>query len=136
MEQTLVDSLLSFALYFGVSLVLLLAFKFFYVLVTPHDEWTLIKDEQNAAASIAFGGAVIGFSIALGSAVSNSISLIDFVIWAGVALVAQLAAFGVVRFLFMPQIIARIKNKENSAAIMLAAVSISVGILNAACMTY
>ena len=30
--------LLSFVLYFGISLVMLLVFKFVYALVTPHDE--------------------------------------------------------------------------------------------------
>ena len=56
----------NFSLYFAVALVLLLAFKFIYVLVTPHDEWKLVKDEQNTAAATGFVGAVIGFSIALG----------------------------------------------------------------------
>lgn len=136
MENELLNGLLNFAIYFAVSLVLLVVFKFIYALVTPHDEWALIKEDQNVAASVAFGGAILGFALALASAASNSVSLVDFVIWGGVALVAQIFAFGVVRFGFMPKIVERVENNEISAGIMLAAISIAVGLLNAACMTY
>jgi len=126
----------NFSLYFIVALALLLAFKFIYVLVTPHDEWKLVKDEQNTAAATGFVGAVIGFSIALGGAASNSQSLIDFAVWGVVGLVAQTLAFAIVRFIFMPRIVARINDNELSAGIVLGGVSVAVGILNAACMTY
>lgn len=126
----------NFSLYFAVALVLLLAFKFIYVLVTPHDEWKLVKDEQNTAAATGFVGAVIGFSIALGGAASNSESLIDFAVWGVVGLIAQTVAFAIVRFIFMPRIVERINDNELSAGIVLGGISIAVGILNAACMTY
>ena len=136
MEPELLTGLLNFAIYFAVSLVLLVVFKFIYAWVTPHDEWALIKDDQNIAASVAFGGAILGFALALAGAATNSVSLLDYVIWAVVALVAQVAAFGVVRFGFMPKIVERVENNEISAGIMLAAISIAVGVLNAACMSY
>ena len=72
----------NFALYFGLSIVFLFIFKLVYALVTPHDEWKLVKEEKNVAAAIGFGGAIIGFAIALGSAASNSVAIIDFAIWA------------------------------------------------------
>ena len=50
----------NFALYFFSSLLLILVFKFLYALVTPHDEWKLVKEDKNTAASIGFIGAVIG----------------------------------------------------------------------------
>jgi putative membrane protein len=53
-----------------------------------------------------------------------------------VALIAQLIAFLVVRFLFMPKIVQRINDNELSAGIMLGGTSVAVGLLNAACMTY
>lgn len=134
--QTLMESVASFGSYFGLTLLLVVIFKFIYSLITPHDEWKLIKEDQNTAAAIGFGGAVIGFAIALGGVVENSISLLDFVIWGIVALIAQSLAFLVVRFIFMPKIVARITANEVSAGVMLAATSIAVGILNAACMTY
>lgn len=131
-----ISGLGNFAIYFALSLVLLFAFKVLYSKVTPQDEWKLVKEDKNQAAAIGFGGALIGFTIALGGAVSNSESLVDFLVWAIVAVIAQLIAFAFLRFTFMPKIAERIENQEVSAGIMLAAVSIGVGILNAACMTY
>lgn len=126
----------NFVLYFAVALLLLLVFKVIYSKVTPHDEWMLIKEQQSTAAAIAFGGALIGFAIALSGAAANAVALTDFIIWAIVALVAQCLAFLLLRFTFMPKIAERIEQNEVSAGIMLAAVSIAVGLLNAACMTY
>ena len=87
-------------------------------------------------SAIGFGGAIIGFAIALGSAASNSVAVIDFAIWAIVAVIAQSLAFAILRFSFMPKIAERINNNEISAGVMLASMSIAVGLLNAACMTY
>lgn len=135
-NNQLLTSLLHFTAYFGISLLFLVLFKFTYKFITPHDEWKLIKEEQNTAAAIGFGGAVLGFAIALSGAASNSVSIVDFATWGVVALVAQSLAFALVRFGFMPQIISRIEANEVSAGIMLGATSIAVGLLNAACMTY
>ncbi|GGY50906.1 DUF350 domain-containing protein [Bacterioplanes sanyensis] len=132
----LVHAIGNFALYFSIAVVALMLFKVIYAAITPHDEWQLIKQEENTAAAIAFGGAILGFSIALAGAISNSVDLIDFLIWGAIALLAQLVAFALVRFIFMPKIVARIQNNEISAAIVLLAVSVSVGLLNAASLSY
>ncbi len=128
--------LTSFAMYFAISILYLFIFKIVYAFVTPHDEWKLVKEQQNVSAAIGFGGAMIGFSLALASAASNSMGLIDFTIWGVVAVIAQSFAFALLRFTFMPKIAERINNNEISAGVMLAAVSVAVGLLNAACMTY
>ena len=126
----------NFAMYFAISITLLFVFKIIYALVTPHDEWKLVKEDKNVAAAVGFGGAMIGFSIALAGAATNSLSLVDFIIWGIVAMIAQSFAFALLRFTFMPKIAERINQNEVSAGTMLAAMSISVGLLNAACMTY
>ncbi|MEP7702711.1 DUF350 domain-containing protein [Paraglaciecola sp. 25GB23A] len=126
----------NFAMYFAISIALLFVFKIIYALVTPHDEWKLVKEDKNVAAAVGFGGAMIGFSIALAGAATNSLSLVDFIIWGIVAMIAQSFAFALLRFTFMPKIAERINQNEVSAGTMLAAMSISVGLLNAACMTY
>ena len=128
--------LASFAMYFAISILYLFIFKIVYAFVTPHDEWKLVKEQQNVSAAIGFGGAMIGFSLALASAASNSLGLVDFTIWGVVAVLAQSFAFALLRFTFMPKIAERISNNEMSAGVMLAAVSVAVGLLNAACMTY
>lgn len=135
-QYHLLSGIINFLSYFGLGLILIIFFKFLYAAITPHNEWQLIKQEKNIAAAIAFGGAIIGFAIALSGAASNSVSIVDFLTWGLIALGAQLLAFAVVRFIFMPKIIQRIKNGEASAGTMLAATNISVGMLNAACMSY
>ena len=126
----------NFALYFTLSIVFLFVFKVLYVRITPHDEWELVKEEKNIAAATGFAGAIVGFSIALSSAASHSANLIDFGTWGFVALAAQLMAFALLRYTFMPKIAERISNNEMSAGIMLAGMSVAVGLLNAACMSY
>jgi len=125
-----------FAIYFALSIVLILVFKFVYTLVTPYDDWKLVKEEQSTAAALGLAGAVVGFSLALAGAASNSVSLVDFIVWAIVAMLAQILAFAIVRFLFMPKIVQRINDNEISAGVVLAGTSIAIGLLNAACMTY
>ncbi len=125
----------NFGLYFAVSLLALLAFKLLYTLVTPYDEWALVK-AQNGAAALSLSGAVVGFSLALGSAARESISIADFAAWGVVALLAQILAFVIVRVLFMPKITQRIEDNEWPAGALLGAISLAVGVLNGACMSY
>lgn len=134
--HTSLQGLINFASYFFASIVLLIIFSRVYVAITPHDEWKLVKEEKNTAAASGLAGALIGFAMALGSVVSNSIHILDFVLWGVIALIAQLIAFALVRFVFMPELIQRIKDNELSAGIILGSTSIAVGALNAACLTY
>lgn len=134
--HTSLQGLINFSSYFLASIVLLILFSWVYAAITPHDEWKLVRQEKNIAASAGLAGALIGFALALGSVVSNSIHILDFVLWGVIALIAQLIAFALVRFVFMPQLVERIKENEISAGIMLGATSIAVGVLNAACLTY
>lgn len=135
-DYELITGISHFAMYFGLAILFLIIFKTVYALVTPHAEWKLIKEEKNTAAAIGFGGAIVGFAAALSGAVSNSGGLIDFAIWGVIALVAQIIAFSIVRFVFMPKISKRIEDNEVSAGIVLGATNIAVGLINAACMTY
>lgn len=124
----------AFLAYFAVAIVLVLVFVRIYTWVTPQDELALIR-ANNAAASLAFGGALIGFALPLSSAITNSMSLLDCVLWGAVALVVQVLTFFVLR-LVIKQLPERIAQGEIATGILSAATAISVGILNAACMTY
>ncbi|BDY05351.1 DUF350 domain-containing protein [Ferrimonas sp. YFM] len=125
-----------FFTYLVIGLALIALFKVIYSALTPYDEWGLVKQEQNQAAGIGIGGALIGFTLALAAAAANSVSLVDYVLWAGVALVAQLLAFTVVRLVILPGLVEKIEQNNIAAAIVLAAINICVGLLNAACMSY
>lgn len=90
--DTIIQSLAgldNFALYFVISVAFLFVFKIVYAMVTPHDEWKLVKEEQNVAAATGFGGALIGFAIALSGAASNAVSIVDFALWGVIAIVAS-----------------------------------------------
>ena len=123
----------AFASYLAVALGLLLLFAFVYTRLTTHDEFGLIR-QGNSASAVALGGSLIAFVLPLCSAIIHSVSLIDFVIWALIAVVIQIATFFVVR-IFIPQLSQRITANELSAGLFVALASVAVGAVNAACMT-
>jgi putative membrane protein len=124
----------AFLSYFSVAILLLLAFCAIYVQLTPHREFALIRANKSAA-SLAFGGSLLGFCLPLHAAITNSVSIVDCAIWGGIALVVQLLAFLAVRA-FMRDISDRIAANETAAGGFVAAVSLGVGLLNAASMSY
>jgi putative membrane protein len=123
-----------FLLYFVLALALLAFFVAVYVRVTPYREFALIR-EGNLAASISLSGAVIGFVLPLASAIAHSVSPLDMVAWGVIALVVQLIVYAVTSRL-VPHFREAIETGRTAPAIMLAALSVSVGILNAASMSY
>ena len=132
--QSSIQGFVPFLMYLVLSVVLLLLFIRVYVRVTPHNEFQLIA-ENNSAAAVAFGGALIGFALPLSSAISHSLSLVDCALWSAIALVVQVSTFYVIR-LMVKQISERITRGEIATGILVAASSITVGLINAACMTY
>lgn len=127
------QAVIGFILYISAALVLFWLFQFIYTRLTPHREFELIRD-NNFAAAIALGGALIGFSLPASNIIAYSVSLLDFVVWTAIAAVVQLLAF-VITSLVLKSLSARIARGEMAAAIYAAAVAISVGVLNSACMT-
>ncbi len=124
----------AFAAYFALAVVLLLVFVRLYTWVTPHDEFGLIR-ANNPAAAIAFAGAIIGFAWPLASAITHSMSLLDCAIWGGIALIVQVLTFFISNAA-LKQLPQRINQGELAAGIFSAGCSVTVGILNAACMSY
>jgi putative membrane protein len=123
----------AFLSYFGSAMLLLLLFGFIYTRLTAHDEFELIRHGKSAAA-VALGGSLLAFALPLCSAIVHSLSLVDFVIWGVIAMVIQIVTFFAVR-VFLPNLSQRITNDEMSAGIFVALTSLSVGAINAACMT-
>ena len=119
--------------YFALALVVATLFVAIYIRITPYREFALIR-RGNAAAAISLGGALLGFSLPLAKAVAQSANVLDMLIWAGVAFVAQLIAFIVARAV-LKDMTSNIEEGKPAAAIFLAAVSISIGLLNSAAMT-
>jgi putative membrane protein len=126
-------AVLGFVTYIIGAAVLFALFQFIYTRITPHKEFELIRS-GNVAAAIALGGAIIGFAIPASNVIAYSISILDFVVWAVIAAFVQLLAF-LMTSLVLKGTSERIRNGEIAAGIYVAAVAISVGMLNAACMT-
>ena len=124
----------AFFLYFALSLALLAVFLAVYVAITPYKELSLIR-EGNAAAAATLSGVLVGFALPLGSAVAHSVSLLDMLVWAVVALIAQLVAYAAVR-LAVPKVVQDVRDGQVASGVFLGSVAASVGILNAASMTY
>jgi putative membrane protein len=121
-----------FLTYFGTAVLLLAAFLAAYTLLTPIREWELIR-AGNTAVALSLGGAMVGFALPLSAAVTHSGSLADMVVSAAAALVVQLACFGAMRLL-RRDATAALARGDMAEGILLASVSVVLGMLNAACL--
>jgi len=123
-----------FLAYLGVALVLLGLFIAIYVRVTPYRELDLIR-QGNMAASFSLSGAILGFIAPLASAVQHSVNLVDMAIWGAIALAVQIAAFIGVK-LMMPSITKDIPDNNGAQGFLLGSLSLAVGLVSAACMSF
>ncbi|MDQ5941279.1 MAG: putative rane protein [Pseudomonadota bacterium] len=124
----------SFFAYFGVAIALIAIFLLVYVNVTPYEEVALIR-AGNAAAAVSLSGALFGFVMPVANAIAHSESLADLAAWGGVAGIVQILAYLAARFAF-PQMNSDIPAGKVAPAIFLAVLSLSVGLVSAACMSY
>jgi len=126
-------NILVFLLYFGTSVILLLAFLAAYTLVTRIHEWQLIRS-GNTAVAISLGGAMIGFALPLASAIMHTQSLTDCIITAAIALVLQLLCYAAMRLVRRDASTA-LAQGDMAEGVFLASTSLVIGILNAACLS-
>ena len=133
-----VGSIWAFLLFFFSAAVLVVAFLYLYAIVTPYDDYNLIFEQNNTAASLGFGGAIIGVSTPLYSALVSSVSYVDFLIWGVVAIAIQLIfAFILTRLLKGKYSFKeRIEKGVISVGILMAFLSVGIGLLNAGSMSY
>lgn len=124
----------SFLAYFGGALVLVGIFVFIYERITPYSEFQLIG-AGNVAAAISLGGAVIGFAMPLASVIAHSVGWLDMIVWGVVALIVQILVYATARMI-APMLVEHVKQGRVAPATALAIASLTVGLLNAACITY
>ncbi|SBT10134.1 conserved membrane hypothetical protein [Candidatus Accumulibacter aalborgensis] len=134
MPVHLLTTLPAFLAYFAVAIVLLALFLLVYVNVTPYHEMALIR-AGNGAAAVSLSGALIGFAMPVANVIAHSDSLIDLASWGAIAGVIQILTYLATRFV-LPQLDQDIPADKTAPAILLAVISVSVGLINAACMTY
>jgi putative membrane protein len=123
-----------FLVYAGLAVVFVYAYMLIYLWITPYDEVKLIKD-GNVAAALCLSGSVLGFTFPLAAAIKNSVHPWDMMLWGLIAAGVQLLVFVAVRYTLL-NIVRRIPDGQIATGVVIAAISVSAGILNAACMTY
>ena len=132
-----IELYIGFIIFFLTALALVVVFLYLYALVTPYDDYKLIFEDNNIAAALGFGGAIIGVSIPLYSALVNSISYTDFVIWGVIAILIQLIfALVVTRISGKYSLESKISQCVVPVGILMAFLSICIGLLNAGSMSY
>ncbi|HEY5613314.1 MAG TPA: DUF350 domain-containing protein [Lysobacter sp.] len=127
------QSFLAFLAYFGTGLGVLIVAAIVVSLVTPHHEVRLIRS-GNTAAATAFAGTLVGLALPLHAAISNSVSLLDALLWGAVSAAVQVVAYLLTRAV-SPRLSHHITENGMAAGILSAGVSISIGLVNAAAMT-
>lgn len=130
---TLWNGLPIFLVHSGLSLLILIIGVFIYTRLTGHDEITLIR-EGNVAAAVSLSGAVMGLALPLAFSLSVSISPWDIVVWGVVALLLQLIAYRLVD-LFLKDLSGRIESGELGAAIALFSFKMATAFINAAAIS-
>ena len=115
---------------FGVTLAILIGGVLIYRAATPQDETRLIR-ENNVAAAIAFGAAILSLALPLAMCLARSVSIPDIIVWGVVALVVQLGTFFVASFVFR-DLVQRIERGEAASAVALGATHLGVAGINAA----
>ncbi|MBN6149552.1 DUF350 domain-containing protein [Xanthomonas sp. AmX2] len=133
MHAITLQSFIAFLSYVGVGLGVLIAAVVVVALITPHRDFTLIRN-GNAAAATAMSGTLIGIALPLHAAISYSVSLLDALIWGAVAAAIQVVAYLLAR-LVTGRISHQITDNVAAAGIFSAGVSIAVGLINAAAIT-
>ncbi|MBL8424772.1 MAG: DUF350 domain-containing protein [Candidatus Accumulibacter phosphatis] len=134
MPTHLLTMLPAFLAYFAVAIALLALFLLVYLNVTPYHEVALIRG-GNSAAAVSLSGALLGFAMPVANVIAHSDTLVDLASWGAIAGVIQILAYLVAR-LALPQLDQDIPAGKTAPAIFLAVLSLSVGLINAACMTY
>jgi putative membrane protein len=126
----MVAALTAFLAYFCVSAVLLGAFIYIYAKATAYREFSLIEHD-NIAVGITFAGAVLGFTVPLVASIYYTQSLKEMCLWAGITCLVQLLVLVALR-----KQAKRIEEGHVASAVMVATLSVAVGLLNAASISH
>lgn len=86
-------------LHAGVTLAIFAAGAAAYALVSPHREFQLARG-GNAAASLSFGGMLVGLALPMAFALAASASVLEVALWSVSTAVVQLFLFWLVDLVF------------------------------------
>jgi putative membrane protein len=117
---------------FLATLVLLAVGVLCYRAITPFHERRLVA-EGNVAGGIVYAGSIVALAIPLAATLATSIVLLDIVLWGIVALILQLAAFGIAALL-LRDLRRMIEDGNVAAALALVGIQLAIALLNAGAM--
>ena len=122
--------------YIGVATLLLAIGVVLFEVTTKSKEMELICQGKKAAV-YAFGGRILGLAIVLYSSITNSVSILDMVLWGALAIVFQIVLFYLAD-LIIPRISMTKEIDANNEAVglLLLFLSISIGLIIAGSLTY
>jgi len=130
------DLFLNYLSYAGLGFLLLLIGFALFELSTKTKELKLIA-QGNVAAALVIGGKLFGLAFVLGSAIANSVNLIDMVIWGAIGIVSQIILYVLLELITIRFSIKDAIEKNNTAVgTVLLLISLSVGWVIAQCLTY
>jgi len=124
----------AFLAYFCTSFVITIGYLYVYTLITPYNEFDLIR-KNGPGAAIALGLSLLGFALPLASLIAHTENLLDCAIWSIIALIVQVIVYFVVR-IPIPNLPQRIAAGDLAPAIWLGLASLAAGALNAASIAY
>jgi putative membrane protein len=126
-------AILNYLLHLFTAVALVLAFFVVYTRVTPYDEVLLVR-QGNAAAALSLGGSLLGFSATIASSLVHTMDYYQFAGWAFGARVVQLLGYVIATRLLR---MAKDQIEANNCAFggLLGAISLSIGIINAGCIS-
>ena len=126
-------AILNYLIHLLLAAGLLIVFFIIYTRVTPYNEVLLIR-QGNQAAALSLGGALLGFSATIASSLMHTADYQQFFAWAFGAMVVQLLVYLVTtRLLRMSK--DQIESNNTAFGGLLGAISLSIGAINAACIS-
>ncbi len=129
----MLPALVNYAIHLIAAAILLGVFFFAYTKATPFDELAMIR-ARNPAAALSLGGALIGFSLTLGSSIVHNATLMEVIVWALVAMIVQIAVYLVASHL-MQSVRADLEGGNVAMGGFLGTLALVAGIVNAACLS-
>lgn len=116
-------------LYLASALILLALCITLYLWMTPYRELALVRD-GNTAAALSLGGASLGLTLPIGSAIYFTHNLNEMLIWAAIGCAMQFVLFQIMR-----KQARSIEEGNVASGLLLAFLSVSTGLLVALCIS-
>lgn len=136
--QDLLLSYLETLSYQGVGLAVLLIGTLLFVLKTKMNDFKLILEEGNTAVAVKLIGHLIGVGIVMYGSLINSVSLLDFTLWAAYGVIVQIVSYFIVEyvFFFKVSLIQKVEEGNVAVALFLMGISIAIALIVAGSLTY